>query len=151
MAIQPLTLTNSAFEGLFDGTIQWAAATHVAAILCTSTYDPLLTHSTYADITNEVETGEGHDYEPKAVATRTIARNGDDVEFKSDPVSFGAEVTIAAQYLVLIAGDPANLQTTDPLIGYVDFGETKSSTGAAFQFTPPASGWFAVTRTPCPE
>ena len=147
MAIQPLTLTNSAFEGLFDGTIQWAAATHVAAILCTADYVPALAHATMADITNQVTDA---DYAPQAVGTRTIARNGDDVEFKSAAVNYGAEVSIAARYLVLVAGDPANLLTTDPLIGYVDFGETKSSTGAAFQFTPPSTGWFAVTRTPCP-
>ena len=149
MAIQPLTLYNSAFEGLFDGTIQWATATHVAAILCTADYDPLLTHATYSNITHEVATGEGHDYAPKPVGTRAIARDGDEVDFTSAAVSFGSEVTIAARYLVLVAGDPANLLTTDPLIGYVDFGETKSSTDAVFTYTP-TLGWFSVSRTPCP-
>ena len=149
--MNPLTLYNSAFEGLFDGTINWATATHVAAILCTSTYDPLLTHATYDDITNEVATGEGHDYEPKAVTTRTTTRNADEVEFGSDPVNFGDPVSITAQYLVLVAGDPANLLTTDPVIGYVDFGESKASTAAAFTYTPAVNGWFRISRTPCPE
>ena len=146
MAIQPLTLYNSAFEGLFDGTINWGTATHVAAILCTATYAPDLTHATYSNITNEVATGEGEDYEPKAVGNRAIARDGDYVQFTSDPANFGAEVTIAAQYLVLVVGDPANLLSTDPVIGYVDFGETKSSTSAPFTYTPAATGWFRVSR-----
>ena len=147
MAIQPLTLYNSAFLGLFNGTIDWANTTHVAAILCTATYTPLLTHATYADITNQVA---DVDYAPKVVGTRTISRNGDEIEFKSDPVNFGDTVTIEAQYLVLVAGDPANLLATDPVIGYVNFGESKSSTAAAFTFTPSVTGWFRVSRTPCP-
>lgn len=148
MAIQPLTHYNTAFLALLDGSIEWDdGATNVAAILCTSSYAPALAHATYADITNEVTDA---DYAPQAVTTRTTSRDGDEIQYKSDPVDFGAEVTIAAQYLILVQGDAASLQTTDPLIGYVDFGEAKSSTAAAFKFTPASSGWFHVTRAACP-
>ncbi len=146
MAIQPLTLYNSAFEGLFDGTIGWVSETNVAAVLCESDYGPSLTHSTYADLTHEVD-DEG-DYDPQKVDNRSIARVDDEVQFDSDPVNYGIDVTISAQYLVLVAGDPADLEGTDKLIGYVDFGETKSSTSAPFTFTPADSGWFRVSRTP---
>ncbi len=145
MSIEPLVLYNSAFEGLFDGTINWATETNVAAVLCESGYDPSLTHSTYADLTHKVDV-EG-DYDPQEVgATRAIARDGDYVQFTSGAVEYGSSVTISAQYLVLVAGDPASLQDADKLIGYVDFGETRSSSNAEYSYTPPVTGWFRISR-----
>lgn len=153
MSVEPLVLYNSAFLGLHDRTINWKG-THMAAILCTEDYVPSLAHATYQDIINdgnEVATGGGHDYEPKAVGTRDIIRNDDQIEWKSAAVEYGANVSISAQYLVLVEGNPADLQSTDKLIGYVDFGSTRTSTTAAFSYTPDGGVWYYTTRLPCPE
>ena len=146
MSISPIVLYNQAFLELFDGTIDWNDAANVAAVLCTADYVPELTHTTYNDLTNEVATGGEHDYEPKAVGTRTTVRDGDEIQYKSAAVSWGANVTISARYLVLVLGNPASLATSDKLIGYVDFGEAKASTDSTFSYTPPATGWFRVSR-----
>lgn len=143
MAVNPLTLYNSGFLGLFDGSLDWDDLTNVAAVLLTSSYTPDLTHSTYADLTDECADA---DYTPQAVENRSTTRDGDYIVFDSDKVTFGSAVTISAQYLVLVAGDPASLQSADQLIGYVDFGETKSSDNAEFSFEPSSNGWCRVSR-----
>lgn len=138
-----LVLYDDGFEDLFDGTFNWAEESDIAAVLLTDSYTPDAGHSTYNDLTNECDDS---DYEPKAVSNRSVTRNGDDCEFDSDKVDFGSDVSITARYLALVVGDPTSLASDDKLIGYVDFGESKSSSNSEFSFDPASTGWFKVSR-----
>lgn len=142
-----LNFYNDGYDRVFrvDGAtdIDWSDATNITAVLLTGDYTPDAGHSTYENLTNEVQ---DEDYDPQAVTGREITRESDDIRHKSDKVLFGEDVSITARYLVLVAGDPADLNNSDPLIGYVDFGEEKSSTNAEFSWNPADEGWWRVQK-----
>ncbi len=55
-----------------------------------------------------------------------------------------ANATITARYAVIYFA--SGTASTSTLIGYVDFGEDKIASGAAFNFTPQATGLFKTTN-----
>ena len=149
MTINALRLHNEAYEELYVGqTLDWAGATHIAAVLCLDAHAPSDLVSTYSDLTHECE---DTDYSPKAVPNRTVVRSNDQIRYGSDRVDWGSNVTISGRYIYLIVGDPANLQAGDRIIGHVDLGETKSAVAdtdnSSFAFTPATSGWWNVDRS----
>ena len=131
--------------GLADGDIDWDGATNIAAILLTAAHTPdLTTHSTFGDVS--AHHVDDADYDPQAVTTRAVALDNGVVQYTADDVVFGTEVTISAQYMAFVVGDPANLQAGDRLISLHDFGEERSSTNATFRVNAPANGWFTLTE-----
>lgn len=132
----------SGLLGLADGAIDWDDAPDMAAVLLGPGYTPNLSgHSTYGDLTNEITDA---DYDAQAVGNRDIALNNGDVDYTSDDVEFGSDVSIAAQYMVFVQGDPSNLQSTDPLVSVHDFGEEVSSTNSEFRVNM-QSYWFRLS------
>ena len=135
--------------GLADGDIDWAGAANVAAVLLTVDYTPdLSTHSTYSDLTNEVTDA---DYSPALVDNRTIdLRNSDlPVDYRSDDIDFGSDVSIEAAYMVFVQGDPENLQAGDRLISVHTLNDDNgaqsvSSTNSEFRINEPDNGWFGL-------
>jgi hypothetical protein len=129
---------------VFDGTILWKSAPYITAVLLSDAYTPDVTHSVYADLTGELSTVLPSDYTPKAVTNRNVVRVGTDIRYTSNPIIWGMEVSISAKYLVLLLGEDTSLETSDPLIGYVDFGETRHSINSEFSFSPDNNVWFTV-------
>ena len=138
--------------GLADGDIDWSGAANVAAVLLTVDYAPdLSTHSTYADLTNEVTDA---DYSPVAVTTRAVdLRDGAlPVDYRADDVDFGTNVSIAAAYMAFVQGDPAALDAGDRLISLHTLNDdegaqTVSSTNSEFRVNEPTNGWFGLNTT----
>ena len=122
---------DSGLLGLADGSIDWDDASDVAAVLLDDSYSPdLSVHSTYGDLSGEIDDA---DYSPQAVTGRAITLNGGSVDYTSDDVVFGSDVSIGARYIVFVQGDPSNLSSGDPLISVQDFGEMVSSTNAEYR------------------
>jgi len=135
--------------GFADGDIDWGGATNVAAVLLTDGYTPDLgSHSTYSDLTNEVSDA---DYDPAAVANRSVALRAGDlpVDYRSDDVDFGSDVSIAAAYMVFVQGDPSNLGASDRIISIHTLNDDGgaqmvSSTNSEFRVNEPTNGWFGL-------
>lgn len=143
-----MAVTHSVYEqghlGMMDGSIDWDGATNIAAVLLTGTYTPdLNTHSTYADLTNEVADS---DYSPVAITARSISNDAGIIRFRGSNADFGTNVSITAQYMVFIQGDPTALTSTDRIISLHDFGQSESSVNSDFRIEEPTNGWFASTE-----
>lgn len=124
--------------------IDWDTDT-IKVALCTSTYTPAQdTHDYFNDITNEVS-GTGYTAGGATLTTKTVGYTaGTNVtKFDADDVSWTTS-TITARYAVLYV-DTGGASSTDPLIGYVDFGTDVSSSAGTFSITWDAAGIFTVT------
>lgn len=131
-----------ALLGIGDGSVDWKGGL-VTAILLDDTYTPdLAAHGTLEDVsTHQIE---DPDYAPVAVGNRDVVLNAGMVDFTSDDVSFGTEVSIAARYVVFVQGDAANLGSTDRLISVQDLGDMKSSTNSHFRLDMSGGYWFRL-------
>lgn len=146
MAANGLTLYNSFFEYLGDGTIDLDADTF-AVLLTTSTYTPAATHSQISDITNEVS---GNGYSRQTLGSVTWTQSGGTATFDAaDTVFTASGGSIVARYYVLF-DDTVTSPVTDALIGYglldntpADITITDGNTGT-LQWN--ASGLFTSTQ-----
>jgi hypothetical protein len=123
--------------------IDWDTDT-VKVALCTSTYTPAQdTHDYFNDITNEV-TGTGYTAGGATLASKTVTYTAgtNTTTFDAADVSWTSS-TITARYAIIYV-DTAGAASTDPLIGYVDFGENVSSSSGTFSITWDAAGIFTV-------
>lgn len=137
-------LYGSVAAKLANKEIDWDTDT-VKVALCTSTYTPAQdTHDYFNDITNEV-TGTGYTAGGATLANKTVGYTaGTNVtKFDADDTSWTSS-TITARYAIIYV-DTAGASTTDPLIGYVDFGADVSSSSGTFSITWDAAGIFTVT------
>jgi len=114
--------------------------------LHTSSYTPDQdTHDYHNDLTNEVANGNGYTTGGATLGSPSFSYTGATNVFMFD----GADVswtssTITARYAVLVDTTPGST-STNPLIGYVDFGTDVSTTNGTFQITWDAAGIFTVT------
>lgn len=149
MAAGTFDVYSTAMQGFLNGDVTNLDAVAVTAILLDNTYTPDLdTHDTYSDVSAFELVGG--DYVQIAVTTKAVNLVTGDVQFDSDPVTFANPGTItAAKYMVFVQGTAGALNPTDRLIAVEDLdsgGGTVSSTSGVFRVTPPASGWFTVSR-----
>jgi len=149
-----LNFYNSGKLKTLDGTLRWGEIANVAAVLLTDSYTPdKRSHATYVDIkANEVDPAVQTDYAPVAVTGRTVEAveiADDEVEVRYDCaiIDYGSLVTLASRYVGIVAGDATSLADGDDLIGYIDFGETKSSTNNNYKISPAETGLFRVDTT----
>jgi hypothetical protein len=137
-------LYGSVAAKLANKEIDWDSDT-IKVALCTSTYSPAQdTHDYFNDITNEVS-GTGYTAGGATLTTKTVGYTaGTNVtKFDADDVSWTSS-TITARYAIIYV-DTAGASSTDPLIGYVDFGADVSSSSGTFSITWDAAGIFTVT------
>lgn len=104
----------------------------IKVMLCTSSYTPNQdTHTTKADVTNEVS-GTGYTAGGATLSNKTLTYNSttNTTTFDADDVTW-TNSTITARYAVIYV-DIGSTDSDKPLVGYVDFGEDKSSSNADF-------------------
>lgn len=131
MATQVYT---SGLLALADGSISFGNA-NVYAVLVTG-YTFSAAHSTYSDISaNEITDA---DYSPADVAGKSVAASGTNILYDSGDISFGTEVSIAAEGVIFVVGDEAAPDAGDQLLFHWDFGGSQSSTDSQFQINTPA-------------
>lgn len=136
-------LYNAALTALANKEIDWGSDT-IRVILLASTYTPNQSGHDYLDdvIAHEI-TATGYTAGGATLANKTEAFAGQVKKFDADDVIW-PESSITARHLVLVDYSPAT-NATRPLIGYVDFGDDVTSTGADFKVTWHADGIFSIT------
>lgn len=138
MPVGAFTPYNDGKERFGNGTIDWDTDA-ITAVLCTASYTPAATHSTYSDV-SATECADG-DYAQQQVGTKTVSETGGTVTLDSADISFGNPVTITAKYLIFVKGTAASLIAGSELFGYVNLdtgGGSVSSTASEFTVTTPS-------------
>lgn len=128
------------------GRFVWASDT-IKVALATSSYTPNVdTHDFFSDVTNEV-TGTGYTAGGATLASKTSTYDtaSDQIRLDAADVQWTSS-TITARYGV-IWYDTAGADTTDPLLGLVNFESDVSTTAGTFQITWDATGVFVVDCT----
>jgi hypothetical protein len=116
----------------------------IKVMLCTSSYTPDQdAHNYKDDVTNEVE-GTGYTAGGATLGTKTIDYTAGTNVTKLDAADVTwSESTITARYAVIYAD--TGTAGTSPLLGYIDFGEDKSSASGNFTITWDAAGIITFT------
>ena len=133
-----------AFLAMLNKEIDWTADT-IKVMLCTSSFTPDQDAMDYQDdITNEVS-GTGYTAGGATLANASIGYTGatNVVKLDGDDVTWGSS-TITARYAVIVDTTPGS-SSTNPVLGYVDFGEDKSSSGGDFTIQWNADGILTIT------
>lgn len=132
-----------------NATPQWDDATaNFAFVLLDNAWTPSLTVATYGALTNECVNAH---YSPIAVTNRAVVNGaGTACYLDSDDANFGAQVDIAARYLVCVAGNAAALVAGNPVIFYVDLNvggvANVASVYGQFTLSPDALGWLNIAQ-----
>ena len=94
------------------------------AVLLGPSYEFSDQHTSLSNVSSHEITDE--DYERQAVTGLSVALDGNEIVFNANDVVFGAEVNIAADHFVIVAGDIANPDPGDELLFYVHLDDMES-------------------------
>ena len=118
--------------------------TTLKCLLCTSTYTPSQdNHDFHDDVTNEHAASGNYSTGGEIMTTTEVTISGRVTSFDAANTAW-ASSTITARYAV-IYDYTGGASGTNALVGYVDFGEDKTSENGTFQLTWNASGIFTFT------
>jgi propanediol dehydratase large subunit len=99
-------------------------------------------HEFRSSVTNEI-TGTGYTADGQTLSTPSITYSTGTTTFDADNAEW-TTATIAARYAVVFKYTGSG-SGSDPLIGYVDFGETMSSSAGTFTIAWSSNGIFTIT------
>lgn len=120
-----------------------SAGTAIKVALATSSYTPdQNTHDYFDDITNELSTGDGYTAGGATLASKTMTVSTTTATFDAADTTW-TSATITARYAIIYYA--TGTAGTSTLIGYVDFGENKTSTAGTFTIQWSALGIFSIT------
>jgi len=115
----------------------------IKVMLCTSSYTPSQDdHDFKDDVDNEVS-GAGYTAGGATLANQSLSLSGRVLTIDGDDTQWTSS-TITARYAVIYDDEPEEAGDK-PLIGYIDFGEDKSSDNGTFAIQWDASGIFTST------
>lgn len=142
----PLAAVTGSLYGLtaqkmIDGStpIVWTTASLKVA-LTTSTYTPNQdTHHFFSDITNEI-TGTGYTAGGATLTSPTTTYDSASDQIRLDAADTTWTTSTLTARRAIVWCDTAGASTTDPVIGWVDFGADVSTTAGTFQITWDATG-----------
>lgn len=120
----------------------------VKTALCTSTYAPNQdTHTFFSDITNELPTAGGYTAGGVALGTKSVSYDATTNETRLIAANASwASATFTARFSVTYS-DTAGAGTTDPLLGYVNFGADQSVSSGTFTIQWDATGVLKITAS----
>ena len=128
--------------------IDWDTST-IKIMLCTSTYVPNQdTHEDKADVTNEV-VGTGYTAGGATLSSKTIGTTLNVLKLDAADVTWTTS-TLTARFAV-IYDDSGATDADKALIGWIDFGEDKSTIASTFKITFDSSGIGIVTPANAPS
>lgn len=131
---------NSFKQELLQGVHNFDSDTY-GLMLVTSAYTPLATHTTRADVTNEVS-GTGYTSSGQAVAGLSSS-GGATASIDCNDVTWSSS-TITARAAVLYKRN-GGAASGDQLVAYYDFGSDQSSSNGDFTVNINASGLLDIT------
>jgi hypothetical protein len=125
--------------------IDWGSDT-IKVSLHTSSFTPDQDTMDYqSDLTNEVASGGGYTTGGATLSTPTIGYTSGTNVIKLDAADTSwTSATFTARYAVIYDSTPGSA-ATNPIIGYVDFGEDKSVSAGTFTITWDSAGIFTFT------
>lgn len=122
-----------------SGSIVYSSATMKVA-LTTSTYTPDMdTHDFFNDVTNEV-TGTGYTAGGATLASKTSTYDTATDQIRLDAADTSWTTSTITARRAVLWNDTAGASSTDPVVGWVDFGADVSTTAGTFQITWDATG-----------
>jgi len=140
-----MAIYNSFKKKIMDGSID-LDTDNINVALLTNAYTPNIdTHTFYSDVTgSEVANGNGYTTKGKTLAAAAISidTTNDLAYFDADDLTW-ATSTITARYALLFKNSGVN--TTSPLVAYVDFGADKTSDNGNFIITWSSAGVLKLT------
>lgn len=127
--------------------IDWVTDT-IKTGLTNSTYSPNQdTHTFYSDITNELATSGGYTAGGVALGTKSVSYDATTNETRLIAANTSwASATFTARYSFTYS-DTAGASTTDPLMGYVNFGADQSVSSGTFTIQWDATGVLKITAS----
>lgn len=136
MPLSPMTIQDSGLAAVLNGTIDLDTSA-LYAVLLVGAHTPTQIKALYSDISaNEiVDVG----YVRQALSGQAISANGKQRFFTSNPVNFGANVTLTAKYLYILKGTAAAPVGTDPILGWIDLNEVGGNLTAITAANPAAA------------
>lgn len=145
----PLKLYDSALQALLLQEHAPLSDIPLSALLLASQYQPNpVGHATLADALSFEVTGG--DYNRQQMTGAMLSRVSGGVMFTSDPLHWGDPVTMPlAGFLLLCRGRLGDLVPSSPLFGVMALtadGTPVEALRGAFTLSPPATGWFTLTR-----
>lgn len=116
----------------------------IKCMLCTSSHTPDPTSHQYKSSVNNEVTGTGYTEGGATLASKSITYDtgNNRVTFDCADISW-ANSTITARYAIFYVS--TGTDGTSPLIGYINFGENKSSSNTEFKITIDSAGLFRVS------
>jgi hypothetical protein len=135
-----------AYLKAFNKEIDWDSDT-IKVALFTTTYTPDQDTHVYFDVSctsGQIANGNGYTTGGATLANKTIGYTGatNVTKFDADDVSWTSSSITAARYAVIYDDSPAS---NKPLLGYVDFGEDRTSSSGTLQITWDAAGILTIT------
>ncbi|KXT55568.1 hypothetical protein Y710_18755, partial [Gordonia sp. QH-12] len=115
----------------------------IKVMLVGAGYTPDQAAHRYKSAVTSEASGPGYTAGGVTLGTPQIVGSGSTVTLKGDNIAWPSS-TISGRYLVIYDATPGS-DAQRPLISYVDFGETVSSTSATFQATWNALGLLSVS------
>jgi hypothetical protein len=146
-----MSITNKVYSSFIPNALKGlvsdlsSAGTTVKAALVTSSYSfNQETHSSYADVTNEVSSsGTGYTTGGAAVTGKTVTEAARVTTFDGDDVSW-AGATLTARGAVIYDATPSG-NTNKKAICFIDFGADYTATNGTFTIAFDAAGILTVT------
>lgn len=114
----------------------------------TATYTPNQdTDDFFNDATNELSTAGGYTAGGVALASKTTTYDSATNETRLDAADVSwTSATFTARYAV-IWSNTAGASTTDPVLGYIDFGADQSPAGVTFSISFDSTGVLKITAS----
>jgi hypothetical protein len=109
-----------------------------------NTYTPSDSHRYWSDVSAQEITGTGYTAGGKALSGVTASYASNTLTFTASTLQWTSS-TITAYYAVVYDTTPGTA-STNPLIGYVNFGGAQNDSGGTFQIAWNASGIFQLTH-----
>lgn len=114
-------------------------------MLLGSGYTPSDAHRYQSDIAAQEITGTGYTAGGQALSGVQTSYSSNTLTFTASNISWD-ESTISAQYAVIVDVTPG-AAASNPLIGYVNFGQLVSDTDGTFEIDWNAAGIFQITHS----
>lgn len=114
-------------------------------MLLGSGYTPLDSHRYQSDISSNEISGTGYTAGGQALTGVSVSYTSDTLTFAATNLSWTSS-TITAWYAAIVDVTPGS-SSTNPLIGYVSFGQAESDTNGTFEINWNAAGIFQVAHS----
>lgn len=143
-----MTMTGRFYGGFFlslaNKQVNFVTPDGFKVMLLGSGYTPSDSHRYQTDLGANEITGTGYTSGGAALSSVTFTSTGGTVEFNAATLSWLTSTITGAWYAVIVDSTPGTA-ATNPLVGYVSFGQAESDTGGTFQIIWNAGGIFAIT------